>query len=384
MENTSLILNPRYISSGFGSQASNIRKYEPLSVRKIACFMKTVASFIRKHNSGCYASTETLLDEYNKNSSKYGVKPIAKRTLGNLQAKAEDLGLIQVSTVFDKKKGIKRRLINFVFTGIEKGFKAVYKWALKAANNFCGIGDLHDGGSTCEEPQEIRDYKASQQIQDEQNYTTRSKILSNDRKNKNNGSRRLSYDDFLIKYFGADANEVKSLQQSARYSQHSENPITASGAKRLIELHNQHGYPLAPSFAKFLNHIIAKEHHRNQWLRNVTISAYKVGDMTDEEAIQAANHELAYWETTFVERGLSEIVVDKATGVARVRHLSDKEIQRNAAIQQQQQQAFIPVESNTSPFRDVFSEVFGIGKQEPKPIASGRNVFERISNTWGE
>lgn len=325
MENTSLILNPRYISSGFGSQASNIRKYEPLSVRKIACFMKTVASFIRKHNAGCYASTDTLLDEYNKNSPKYGVKTISKRTIGNLQAKAEELGLIQVSTIFDRKKGIKRRLMNFEFSGIEKSFKAVYKWALKAANNFCGMGDLHDGGSTCEEPQELRDCKASQQIQDEQNYTTRSKILSNDKGNKNNGSRRLSYDSFLIKYFGADADEVKSLQQAARNSQHSENPITASGAKRLIELHNQHGYPLAPSFAKFLNHIIAKEHQKAKALRSLTHSS------------------------------------------------------KSKAVHSQQVLG-VPVESDNG---CLCVEALPVIKQEPKQIASGVSVFARIKKTWG-
>lgn len=327
MENTSLILNPRYISSGFSSQASNISKYEPLSVRKIACFMKTVASFIRKHNSGCYASTDTLLDEYNKNSQKYCVKPIAKRTLGNLQAKAEQLGLIQVSTVFDRKKGIKRRLINFVFTGIQRSFKAVYKWSLKAANNFCGKGDLHDGGSTCEELQEPCNIKASQKIQVHENYTTRSKILSKDK--KNNSLRRLSYDDFLIKYFGVDANEVKSLQQSAR---NQSNPITASGAKRLIELHNQHGYPVAPSFAKFLNHIIAKEHHRNKWLRDLAISAYKDDGMTDDQAIKAANTE--FLEATFIDDSISEIVINKATGLAHIRYFTEKEIQRNSAIKQ--------------------------------------------------
>ncbi len=377
MENTSLILNPRYISAGFGSQASNIRKYEPLSVRKMACFMKTVASFIRKYNSGCYASTDTLLNEYNLNSSKFGVKTISKRTIGNLQAKAKSQGLVEISTFYDKKKGIKRRLINFVLSGIEQGFKAVYKWALKAANNFCGIGDLHDGGIACENPHEARKNKASQQIKEEKKCTTRSKILSKDKRNKNNGLRRLSYDDFLIKYFGADADEVKSLQQAARNSKHSEKPITSSGAKRLIELHNKHGYPLAPRFLKFLNHIIAKEHQCNKQLRDVAISTHKVGDMTDEQAIEAANQELMYWKSTVGSTEFCEVVVDEMTGLARVRHFSDTEIKKHIDT--------IPEASarSTNATQDVFGSVFGFGRKEPKTIASGRNVFERIKNTWG-
>ncbi|MGL5251234.1 MAG: hypothetical protein ACRC7P_09175 [Enterovibrio sp.] len=46
---------------------------------------------------------------------------------------------------------------------------------------------------------------------------------------------------------------MQSLQQAARTGK-----ITASGAKKLIKIHNEYGYPIAEKFRKFLNFIIVK------------------------------------------------------------------------------------------------------------------------------
>ncbi|MGL4734816.1 MAG: hypothetical protein ACRCWB_06955 [Enterovibrio sp.] len=46
---------------------------------------------------------------------------------------------------------------------------------------------------------------------------------------------------------------MQSLQQAARTGK-----ITASGAKKLIKIHNEYGYPVADKFKKFLNFIIMK------------------------------------------------------------------------------------------------------------------------------
>jgi hypothetical protein len=329
---SSLVLNPRYIKSGFGSQSANIKKYQPLEFRKLACYMRTVSQHILKHGHNCFASSETLLKEYNDNTARYGVPTISKRTIGNLQVRAEKQDLIRVSTTFDKKHGVKRRIIKFNLVGIKKHFKAVYNFALNAARNFCGKGDLHLGGSSCEEPRELREYKVSQQSEDEQNYRTRSKILSNDRNIKNNGSRRLAYDDFLIKYFGGYADEVKSLQEAAR-----NRTLKASGAKRLIELHNRKGYPVAPKFKKYLDHIIAKAHSFNKTLRKVIAQQGKdlSGNycLTDQEAIDVANRELMDYADFYVWEGLGEVKIDRCSGVAYYREFTEKELHRNAILQ---------------------------------------------------
>ncbi|MGL4735343.1 MAG: hypothetical protein ACRCWB_09725, partial [Enterovibrio sp.] len=62
---------------------------------------------------------------------------------------------------------------------------------------------------------------------------------------------------FFEKFFKEKAPEVQSLQKAARLGK-----ITASGAKKLIKIHNEYGYPVADKFKKFLNFIIVKGNNK--------------------------------------------------------------------------------------------------------------------------
>lgn len=301
MDNTALELNPRYMKSGFSSQASNISKYEQASVRKVACYMQTVSQFILKHGNGCFASTRTLTATYNENAPRYGVRAISERTLATLQANSEKQGLINVSTHYEKSHGQRRRLINFNYAGICKTFSAVYKWAENAARNFCGLGNLQDGGGGCGEPSKLKHHKASRVKEDHETCTTRSKIISKDI-NINNASRPLSKSDFFIKYFGSDANECKSLQDAAR-----QGVITANGARKLIGIHHRNGYPLAKRFIKFLNHVIAKEHAHNKSVVQGIVDLYGRFSTSVSEAIELANQDLIDWAEADVALGRGKL-----------------------------------------------------------------------------
>lgn len=245
-----LDLNPRYIRSGFRTQAGNIKQRQPLKLRKLACITECIAAHIIKHGAYCFASSSRLVELYNDRCASYGCKPIKERTLFSLLDSTEEAQLITRERQYNKATGQSRRYIQIVTDSLKSLFPGVCNYAAQAAKRYQERKKLQLGRVSVDNAHKPSDSKASESNQDLKNCSLRSKDLSKE-SHRDNGNKFPS-DSFFCKWFGKDANEVKSLQLSAKQGR-----IQASGAKKLIALHAKHGHELATGFKKFLGYVIA-------------------------------------------------------------------------------------------------------------------------------
>lgn len=247
-----LLLNPRYIFSGFCSQANNIKQFSSKKDRQLACLLSAVSRHIQKHGAECYASSHTLLSVYNQNADKFGVKPIKDRTLTNRLGQAEKMGLINRHYSHDDFLGQTRRYISICVDGLQRAFGGVYNYAAKCATallNRLEAKKMRSGGADVERRSNPNDGKGSGDTAKIENCAQRTKDLSKEsKKDRHTG---IPSDSFYLKWFKADADLVKSLQLSAR-----KGLLGASGAKKLIALHSKWGYELGKGFKKYLQGVI--------------------------------------------------------------------------------------------------------------------------------
>lgn len=247
-----ILLNPRYIFSGFSSQANNIKQFSPKNDRQLACLLSAVSKHIQKHGAECYASSVTLLLNYNQLASKFGTKPIKDRTLTHRLNDAEKAGLIRRQYSHDDHLGQTRRYISLDVDGIKRVFEGVYNYASKCAIalfNRLEAKKMRSGGSGVENRPNPNSGKGSGGSLETENCAQRTKDLSKEsKKDKHTG---IPSDSFYLKWFKSDADQVKSLQLSAR-----KGLLSASGAKKLIALHGKWGYELGKGFKKYLQGVI--------------------------------------------------------------------------------------------------------------------------------
>lgn len=254
-ESIALRLNPRFINSALRSQAGNINKTMKLSFRKLGCLLEAISKFTLKHGSQCYACTATLLNEFKNAAPKYGVRPIKERALRDYLSTAESLNLIEREHQADEKKGITHRLITINLTGLKVMFKGVYNLALSNATKHHYRQNLPTGRPDVSNANYANNGGSSTTSDDPKICRQRSKDLSKEKEIKIKGS--LPSDRFFLKFFGQNADEVKSLQVAAKGGK-----LNGLGAKRLIKLHHEHGYELAKGFIRYLRHLIAKDKRR--------------------------------------------------------------------------------------------------------------------------
>ena len=301
MDNSALILNPRYLSSGFRSQAGNISQTQPAVVRKLACLMSGIASHILKHGSDCYASTDRLTSLYNQNAAKFGCKMVSERTVYDLLAKAQQAKLITRHSIFNQQTGQSRRHIQILVDGVKSLFTGVYNYAKQAAEKYVVRENLQLGRSTVDKCDPVNTCKGSRQKQDPQNCRQRSKDLSKERNKNKSGA--FPSDSFFVRFFGKDANTVKSLQLAAKSKR-----ITASGAKKLIGLHAEHGFELAKPCKKFLHYVIGGEHKVQKEREALEVAAF---GGTPDEAKAAANQMFIEMNEFDVAMGRAEFYCDR-------------------------------------------------------------------------
>ncbi|MGL6175413.1 MAG: hypothetical protein ACRC1U_00250, partial [Vibrionaceae bacterium] len=180
---------------------------------------------------------------------RYGVAPISRRTLFNLLDRLEAEGFISRALVHIKGTWVTQRHLLINYDAVGRVFKAVLNWAIEdadAAVERKRDKKLHSGGQAEETPDEASSDKALAASAETESCT----LITNRSKDKNKGEPSAS---FFEKFFKEKASEVQSLQKAARLGK-----ITASGAKKLIKIHNEYGYPVADKFRKFLNFIIVK------------------------------------------------------------------------------------------------------------------------------
>lgn len=245
-----LELNPRFLKSGFRTQARNISISQPLKVRQMACLMQVISDHTLKHGHACFAFTGRLLAMYNKVSATYQIKPISTRTLTNRLKDAENLGLISRDYAHNHETGQTRRLVSVILDGVKSVFPGVFNYAANCAKKYHARHTLPSSRSDLDNSTEACSEKGFQASENTKNCALKgSKDLSKE-SDKYNGT---PSDSFFLKFFTKDADNAKSLQQSARQGR-----ITASGAKKLIAIHAKHGVDLAQSFRRYLNSVIAK------------------------------------------------------------------------------------------------------------------------------
>ncbi|MGL4733609.1 MAG: hypothetical protein ACRCWB_00550, partial [Enterovibrio sp.] len=158
-------------------------------------------------------------------------------------------GFISRALVHIKGTWVTQRHLLINYDAVGRVFKAVLNWAIEdadAAVERKRDKKLHSGGQAEESPDEASSNKALAAPAETESCT----LITNRSKDKNKGEPSTN---FFEKFFKEKAPEVQSLQKAARLGK-----ITASGAKKLIKIHNEYGYPVADKFRKFLNFVIVK------------------------------------------------------------------------------------------------------------------------------
>lgn len=304
-----LELNPRYLKSGFKTQARNISANQPEKMRQLACLMQVISEHILQHGNACFAFTGRLLSMYNKASTSYNTKPISERTLTNRFKAAEQLGLISRDYHHNHETGQTRRLVSIVLDGVQSVFPGVFNYAASYAMKHHFRHNLPIGRSDLDNSPKSSTGKGSQQPESKPDCRLeRSKISLEREENKYNGK---PSDSFYVKHFKQDANDAKTLQQSAR-----KGLITANGAKKLIAIHAKHGYELAKSFKRYLHSVIAKDHSETKWISNLEQSAF---GGTPEQALKAANAEMLEMNGQAIFEGVAVPITD-TNGRIHIRH----------------------------------------------------------------
>lgn len=294
--NVNLELNPRYIQAGFKTQAKNISQTRNKGECKLACLLEVIAAHIIKHGNDCFASTTRLLNMYNNAASRYGVKPIKERAMFNLLNTVESKGFISRTHARNDAAWQTKRHIQINLTTVQDAFSGAINWAIKAANAYVNRQKMQSSRSDVENPLNPSNTKGSEETATSQKCSRRSKDLSKESKlNKYNG---FPSDSFFMKFFGAFANDAKSLQLAAK-----EGRITASGARKLIGIHAKLGFELAKPFKRYLDHVIAKEHTYHQKL---TRGEQQLYGGTPQQALQAANEDCLAHCQKWVDDGLGE------------------------------------------------------------------------------
>jgi hypothetical protein len=304
-----LELNPRYLKSGFKTQARNISANQSEKMRQLACLMQVISEHILQHGNACFAFTGRLLSMYNKASTSYNTKPISERTLTNRFKAAEQLGLISRNYHHNHETGQTRRLVSIVLDGVQSVFPGVFNYAAGYAMKHHTRHTLPIGRSDLDDSPESSAHKGSQQPESKPDCRLeRSKISLEREENKYNGT---PSDSFYVKHFKQDANDAKTLQQSAR-----KGLITASGAKKLIAIHAKHGFELAKSFKRYLNSVIAKAHSETKRIAKLE---QRVFGGSANEAMQQANQQALELSADNIEKGI-EIPIYDNNGRLHLRH----------------------------------------------------------------
>lgn len=299
--NVNLELNPRYIQAGFKTQAKNISQTRNKGECKLACLLEVIAAHIIKHGNDCFASTTRLLNMYNNAASRYGVKPIKERAMFNLLNTVESKGFISRTHARNDAAWQTKRHIQINLATVQDAFSGAINWAIKAANAYVNRQKMQSSRSDVENPLNPSNTKGSEETATNKKCSRRSKDLSKESKlNKYNG---FPSDSFFMKFFGAFANDAKSLQLAAK-----EGRITASGARKLIGIHAKLGFELAKPFKRYLNHVIAREHSENVQHQDLEIKAF---GGTPEQAKEAANAMFIEINESHVALGRAEFYRDR-------------------------------------------------------------------------
>lgn len=294
--NVNLQLNPRYIQAGFKTQAKNISQTRKKAECKLACLLEVIAAHIIKHGHDCFASTPRLLSMYNNAASRYGVKPIKERAMFNLLNTVESKGFISRTHERNDAAWQTKRHIKINLATVQDAFAGAINWAIKAANAYVNRQKVQSSRSGVENSPIPSDIKGSDETPENKKCSVRSKDLSKESKlNKYNG---FPSDSFFMKFFGAFANDAKSLQLAAK-----EGRITASGARKLIGIHAKLGFDLAKPFKRYLDHVIAKEHAYHQ---EQSRDEQQIYGGTSQKALQAANEDCLKHCQKWVDEGRGE------------------------------------------------------------------------------
>lgn len=284
-----LELNPRYLKSGFRTQARNIAIRESLKNRQLACLLQVISEHILKHGSSCFASTKRLLALYNQCAPLYQIKAISERTLTERFKSAESAGLISRDHSHNHATGQTRRFITLNLGAIKSLFSGVYNYAAGYALKHHNRHNPPIGRPAVDKSDKPNAGKPSQCIRGSLNCRKEgSKDLSKEsKKDKYNGQ---PSDSFYVKHFKQDANVTKELQQAARQGR-----LKASGARKLISIHAKHGFELAKSFKRYLHSLIAQDHLETK-VRGDIEQKYrdrKAIYLANDAVLVAAEHEIA-------------------------------------------------------------------------------------------
>lgn len=296
-----LELNPRYLKSGFRTQARNIAIRESLKNRQLACLLQVISEHILKHGSSCFASTQRLLALYNQCAPLYQIKAISERTLTERFKSAESAGLISRDHSHNHATGQTRRFITLNLGAIKSLFSGVYNYAAGYALKHHNRHNPPIGRPAVDKSDKPNADKPSQCIRGSLNCRKEgSKDLSKEsKKDKYNGQ---PSDSFYVKHFKQDANVTKELQQAARQGR-----LKASGARKLISIHAKHGFELAKSFKRYLHSLIADEHSTTKWISGIE---QRVHGGSAKEALMAANEIHLSACREFIESGRTIVFYD--------------------------------------------------------------------------
>ncbi|APX10094.1 hypothetical protein SL034_004296 [Vibrio harveyi] len=279
-----LVLNPRYIASGFRSQANNIILTHRSTERKLACLLEVISSHIKKHGSECFASTDRITKLYNLACKRYAVPSVSERTISNLIKRLEDLKIIERSLQRNVCLWTTKRHIILNIDRLAALFSGVINWSIAAANAFCKR-KLQSSRSTVDNSNEASHEKGSSNARKIKTCKIKTKILSRDKEIEKGTSTRLDYLSWIKKTFKQDVETVHQLYEAAKQGR-----LKASGAKKLISLNAKHNNVIPERFMKFLNHLIHIDRDfaqkENDRLEKMEIAAF---GGTAFEAKQEAN-----------------------------------------------------------------------------------------------
>ncbi|MGL1133306.1 hypothetical protein ACSTLG_00990 [Vibrio parahaemolyticus] len=206
----------------------------------------------------------------------------------NLLNTVESKGFISRTHARNDAAWQTKRHIQINLTTVQDAFSGAINWAIKAANAYVNRQKMQSSRSDVENPLNPSNTKGSEETTTNKKCSRRSKDLSKESK-KYNG---FPSDSFFMKFFGAFANDAKSLQLAAK-----EGRITASGARKLIGIHAKLGFDLAKPFKRYLDHVIAKEHARDE---------QQIYGGTSQKALNAANEDCLKHCQKWVDEGRGE------------------------------------------------------------------------------
>lgn len=248
---------PCYIAGAFNSQARALN-VKDRKVRQNACFIASIARFTKKQGATCFASPETILQIFNENSAKYGLKPISRSTLFIIQKRCFDGRLLSYDRDYSQIKCRHFRKIILNIAQITMVFPHVMKLAAKRAHGFL-MRKLDSHRNKAKSHKKINKIK-NLDVSDSNDNRTITTKRSKDLKYKN----KVPDANFFKKRFQQDCDLAYQLQNHARSGS-----ISASGAKKLISLHRHHGVQLDSRFYSFLlariinNNVIKPTKKRN-------------------------------------------------------------------------------------------------------------------------